>query len=87
MFFTPESLWYDRSRVKSLNLPSASFTSLGFVRFALIQDMVWVDFSVSDLKINYMGTGRIKLIKTPLRYIGDRADFGSVTGKEFFRIC
>ena len=35
------------------------------------------------LKINYMGTGRIKLIKTSLRYIGDRANSSSEPEKYF----
>jgi hypothetical protein len=36
-------LWYNRSGVESPNLPSASSTSLGFFKFAMIQDLVWMD--------------------------------------------
>jgi len=38
----------------------------------MIQDMVWIDFSVSDLKFNYTGKFKIKKIKPPLNFIGDR---------------
>jgi hypothetical protein len=34
-----------------------------------------------------MGNGTIKLFKTPLLYIGDRADFGPGPGKDFLKIC
>ena len=36
------------------------FSSPGFLRFAMIPDIVWVDFSVSDLKFNYIGPRIIK---------------------------
>jgi len=50
--------------VKSNKLPSAFFTSPSFSRFVLIQDIVWVYFSVSDLKFNYIGP---RIIKFPCR--------------------
>lgn len=52
------SAFHDRyywSGVKFDNLPSASLTSLGFLKFSKIPDIVWMDFLVSGLKINYMG--------------------------------
>jgi len=52
--FPPEYIWYNRSQVKSPNLPNVSFTSPGFIKFVLIQDMVWMNFSVSGLKLKYI---------------------------------
>ncbi len=54
-FITREYIWYYVSGVKFGNLPSDSFTSPDFLRFALIQDIVWMNFSISDLKFNFMG--------------------------------
>jgi len=41
------------------------------MKFVLVQDIVWTDFLVSGLIINYMVSGRIKFKNSPLRYIGD----------------
>jgi len=32
--------------------------------------MVWIDFSVADLKFNYSGKFKIKKTKPPLNFIG-----------------
>jgi hypothetical protein len=40
-----------------------------FLRFAMIQDVVWEDFSVSDLKLYYMGKFIIKKSTPPLNFI------------------
>ena len=39
----------------------------GFLKFAMIQDMVWVNFLVADSKFHYMGKAIIKLIKAPIK--------------------
>jgi len=46
--------------------------SPGFLNFSQIPDIVWQDFSVSGLRLRYMGNDIFKLIKAPLTYIGDR---------------
>jgi len=63
------------SGVKLDKLLSASSTSPGFFRLAMIQDLVWIDFSVSNLKFNYTGKFKIKKIEPPLNFIGDQLDF------------
>ncbi len=65
----------NRSGVKASNLQSASFSSPGFLKFALIQDMVWMNFKVSDMKFNYTEKFKITIIKSPLNFIGDTVDF------------
>jgi hypothetical protein len=52
----------------------ASPTSLDFLKIAMIQDMVWIDFSVSDLKLQYIAGSKVKKIKSPLTFIGDIVD-------------
>jgi hypothetical protein len=42
-----------------------------FLNFVMIPYVVWMDFSVSDLKFNYIGPRTIKLKRAPLMYIGD----------------
>jgi len=44
---------------------------LTFLKFAMIQDIVWMDFSVSDLKFNYMGKDIIKFFKIQINLIGE----------------
>jgi hypothetical protein len=58
--FPSEHLWYYQTGVKFPNLPSASFTSPDFLRFAMIQNMVCVNFIVSGSKFHYMGWNKIK---------------------------
>ena len=57
-----------------------SFSSIGrlflspvltFLRFAMTQYMVWINFSISNLKFNYTGKFKIKKIKAPLILIGE----------------
>ncbi|MBU4129869.1 MAG: hypothetical protein KKF12_03525 [Proteobacteria bacterium] len=38
----------------------------------MIQDMVWIDFSVSDLKLQYMGWPEINHRKPAVNLIGDK---------------
>jgi len=38
----------------------------------MIQDLAWIDFFISDLKINYMVAGRIKFKNSSRNYIGDK---------------
>jgi len=37
----------------------------------MIQDIVWIDFSVSDLKFNYTGKSKIKFLNFPVKLIGE----------------
>jgi len=57
--------------VKFYKLPSISFTSPGFLRFAMTQDMVWINFLVSDSKFYYMGEAKIKFSNLAFKHIGD----------------
>jgi len=41
------------------------FSSPGILKIAMMQDMVWIDFLVSDLKLYYMGKIKTKKAKTP----------------------
>jgi len=63
--------WYNCSGFKFDKLPSDSFASPCFSRFALIQNLVWMDFPDSDLKIKYMGKDIIKWTNFPVKLIGD----------------
>lgn len=72
--FLGKYLWYYLSGIKFDKLPSTSSTSPGFSKFALIQDMVWTDFSVSDLNFNYIEPRIIKFAKRPFKLIGDKID-------------
>jgi hypothetical protein len=90
-----QTSWYDQTGVKFPNLPSASSSSPDFSRFAMIQDMAWIDFFISGLKINYMVAGRIKFKNSSRNFIGDLVDwvgvkltciiFNSSSGQQFKR--
>ncbi len=66
--FAHEYLWYYQTGVKSPNLPSVSFTSPGFLGFAMIQDVVWIDFSISDFKIPIYGIASIQISKGSCKF-------------------
>jgi hypothetical protein len=59
------------------------FHQTGLLKFSKIPDMVWQDFSVSSLRLRYMGNDIFKLIKAPLTYIGDQVDSGSTLENVF----
>ncbi len=59
------------SGVKFDKIPSDSFSSPNFIKFSKIPDMVWMDFLVSGLKLQYMRKFKITKIKPSLTFIGD----------------
>jgi len=62
----------DRSQIRQTT--ERFINQPGLLRFAMIQDIVWIDFSVSDSKFHYMGEAKIKFQNLPLLYIGDTFD-------------
>ena len=80
--FTREQLGYYLSGVELDKLPSDSFTSPVFLNISKIQHLVWMDFSVSDLKFNYRGRFKIKFSKIPFKFIGEQIEFGHILQKK-----
>jgi len=55
------------------------------MKFVLVQDIVWIDFLISDFKFNYTGKFKITKIKSPLIFIGDRDTFCLASEQRIFQ--